>query len=82
VISVHCFCAGAAGLAVEEDRAGQAVAGFAAVELAGGAAPQLGVLDPVEGEQRPLQPAELAQRGGDAVLARVGGELSASLPSS
>ena len=34
------------------------------------------ILDPVEGEQRALQPPKLAQRRGDAVLPRIGGELA------
>ena len=49
---------------------------FALVELLAGLAAQLGIADPVEREQRALQPSQLAQRRGDAVLPRVGGELA------
>ncbi len=62
--------------AVEEDGACQAVAGFALVELLTSRAPQLGVVDPVEREQRALQPSQLAQRRRHAVLPWVGGELA------
>ena len=55
---------------MDEDRAGQAVAGLALVEFLAGRAPQFGIVDPVEREQRAFQPPEFAQRGGDAVLAR------------
>ena len=61
---------------MDEDRARQAVAGFALVQLLTGFAAQLGFADPVEREQRTLQPSQLAQRGGNAVLPRVGGELA------
>ena len=61
---------------MNKDGARQAVAGFALVEFAAGAAAQLRILDPVEGEQRALQPAQLAQRRGDAILPGVGGELA------
>ena len=61
---------------MNEDGAGQAVARLALVELAAGVAPQLRVFDPIEREQRALQPAQLAQRRGDAVLPRIGGQLA------
>ena len=38
--------------AMDEHRAGQAIAGFAFVEFLSGCAAQLGVVDPVEREQR------------------------------
>ena len=56
---------------MNEDRPGQAVAGLALVEFLPGRAPQFGILDPVESEQRALQPPQLAQGGGDAILPRV-----------
>ena len=56
---------------VDEDRACQAVAGFAFVEFLAGLATKFRILQPVEGEERPLQPAKFSQRRGNAVLARV-----------
>jgi len=56
---------------VNEDRPRQAVFGFAFVEFLAGLTTKFRVLEPVEGEQGPLQPAELSQRRGNAVLARV-----------
>ena len=61
---------------MDEDSAGQAVARFALVQLLAGFAAQLGFADPVEREQRALQPPQFPQRGRDAVLPRVGGELA------
>ena len=55
---------------MDEDRPRQAVAGLALVEFLAGRAAQFGILDPVEREQRALQPSQLAQRRGDAVLPR------------
>lgn len=57
--------------AVDEDGTRQAVAGFTLVQLLSGRAAQVGILDPVEREQGAFQSAQLTQRGGDAVLARV-----------
>ncbi len=56
---------------VDKDRSRQAVAGFAFVEFLAGLAPKFEILQPIEGEQCPLQPAEFSQRRGNAVLARV-----------
>jgi hypothetical protein len=61
---------------MKEDGARQAVACFALVELAASVAAQRGVFDPIEREQGTLQPAELAQRCGDAVLPWLGGQLA------
>ena len=47
-----------------------------AIQLAAGGAAQLGVFDPIEREQGTLQPAEFAQRRGDAILPGVGGQLT------
>ena len=49
---------------------------FALVELLAGLAAQFRILQPVEGEQRALQPSQLAQRRGDAVLPWIGGQLA------
>lgn len=57
---------------MDEDRAGQAIAGLALVKFLTGFAARLGVADPVQHEQRALQPTQLAQRGGNAILARIG----------
>jgi hypothetical protein len=54
----------------------KAVAGFALVELLAGPAPQLGILDPVESEERAFQASQFAKRRGDAVLPGMGGELA------
>ena len=50
--------------AVEEDGAGERVAGLALVEDAAGAAALLGVVEPVEHEQGALDPTDLAQATG------------------
>src|SRR3954447_8000619 len=60
---------------MDEDRPREAVAGVALVEFLAGRAPHRGVLNPVQREQCALQPSQLAQRCGDAVLPRVGGKL-------
>ena len=61
--------------AMDEDSPRQAVARFALVEFPAGLTAQFRIPQPVEGEQRAFQPPELAQRRGEAVLPRVGGEL-------
>ena len=61
--------------AMDEDRARQAIARFPFVEFLAGLAAQFSIFQPVEGKQRPFQPPQLAQRGGEAVLPRIGGEL-------
>jgi len=61
---------------VDEHRPCQAVAGLALVELLAGLAAQFRVFQPVEGEEGALQPAQFAQRGGDAVLPGMGGQLA------
>ena len=61
---------------MNKDGARQAVARFTLVQLAARAAAQLWIFDPIEREQGTLQPAELAQRRGDAILPGVGGQLT------
>ena len=61
---------------MDEDCARQAVAGFALVEVLAGPASQLGILDPVESEERAFQASQFAKRRGDAVLPGMGGELA------
>lgn len=61
---------------VEEYGAGQRVARFALVQPGMYAAAQLDVLQPVQNEQRALDAAQLAQRHGQAILARIAAELS------
>src|SRR4051812_8638974 len=58
--------------AMKEDRPRQAVACFTFVEFLTGLAAQFGIFQPIEGEQRPLQPSQLAQRSSQAVLPWVG----------
>ena len=53
---------------MNKNGARQAVTGFTLVQLLAGLAPQFGVLNPVEGEERALQPAKLSQRRRYAVL--------------
>src|SRR3546814_15459871 len=55
---------------VEEDGAGERVAGLALVEDAAGAAPLVWIVEPVEHEQCALDPSNLAQGAGDRVLTR------------
>jgi len=62
--------------AMDEDGPREAVARFAFVELLAGLTPQFSIFQPVEGEQRAFEPPQLAQRRGEAVLPRVGGELA------
>lgn len=59
---------------VEEDGAFQGVLGFALIQFAGRASTLLGAFDPVEGEERALDPADLAQRQRQPVRARIGSE--------
>ena len=54
---------------VDEDGAGERVTGLALVEDAAGAAPLLGIIEPVEHEQDALDPPDLEQRADDGVLA-------------
>ncbi len=60
---------------VEEHDAGQRIARFALVQPGMHAAAQFDALQPVQDEQRALDAAQLAQRHGQAVLARVAAEL-------
>jgi hypothetical protein len=53
---------------VDEHRPRQAVAGLALIQLATGVPAKVGVLDPVQGEKRPLQPAKFPQRRREIVL--------------
>ena len=46
------------------------------LSLLAGPASQLGILDPVESEERAFQASQFAKRGGDAVLPGMGGELA------
>nr|BAM13942.1 hypothetical protein [Pseudomonas sp. K-62] len=62
--------------AMKEDGPGQAVARLPLVQLVPGRAAQLGVFDPVEHEQRTLHPPDLAQRGRNPILPRMGRELA------
>lgn len=62
--------------AVEEHRPGQGVTRLALVQPGMHAATQLDALQPVEDEQRALDPAQLAQRHSQAVLARIAAELA------
>ena len=52
---------------------------FALVEPNLGLALQFGVEQPVDDEERPLDPPDLAQRQGKIVLTRIGGELAQEL---
>ena len=56
--------------AVEEDGAGERVAGLALVEDAAGATPLVGIVEPIEHEEGALDPPDLAQCAGDRVLTR------------
>lgn len=56
---------------VHEDCPGQAVAGLAFVEFPPRRVSLFGIFDPVKSEQCAFQPPQLAQRGRDAILARV-----------
>ena len=57
---------------MDEDGAGEAVAGFALVQLLAGLPAECRILQPVEGEQRAFQPPQLAQgqRRGRSVAGR------------
>ncbi len=59
---------------VEEDRPGQRVARLALIQPRMDAAAQLHALQPIQNEQRALDAPQLAQRHGQAVLARVAAE--------
>ena len=61
--------------ATKVDRAGERIAGFTFVEPKIGAAAQIRGLDPVEREQCPLDPANLAQCLGESILSGVSGKL-------
>ena len=56
-------------------RAHERVVRFALVELGLGPAPQFGVEQPVDDEDRPFDPPYLAQRQAKIVLAGIGSEL-------
>ena len=56
---------------MNEDGPCQAVARLALVEFSGGATAQFGILEPIEGEQGPLDPADLPQGQGQAILSRI-----------
>jgi hypothetical protein len=60
---------GDAALLVGEHGLGEDVAGLALVEPGVAAPAQLGALQPVEGEERALEPPELAEGQVEAVLA-------------
>ena len=60
--------------AMEADGAGEGVARFALVELHGRLPPESGQLEPVEDEQRALDPTDFAQGQRQAVLAGIGPE--------
>ncbi len=62
--------------AVEEHRPGQRVARLTFVQAGMHAAAQFNTLQPVQDEQRALDPAQLAQGHGQSVLARVAAELA------
>ena len=57
--------------AMEADGAGQRVARLALVQLDRGLAAERRILQPVDGEQRALDPADFPQREGEAVLAGI-----------
>ena len=59
----------------EEDGAGERVPGLALVQACLRAPAQVEVAQPVQHEDRALEPAHLAQRDRQSVLARVGGQL-------
>ena len=63
-------------LPVEEDRTGESVPSFAFVEADLNTPSQLGVFHPLQHEKRPLDAADFAQRGVEAVLARIAGQLA------
>ncbi|MDG5973458.1 hypothetical protein JAGODDHD_04228 [Sphingomonas paucimobilis] len=62
--------------AVEEDGAGERVAGLALVENAAGATTLVGIIEPVEHEQGAFDPTYLPQRAGDRVLTREARQLA------
>ena len=60
--------------AVEADRTLQRVLALALVELGGGLSAQAGALQPIEGEEGALKPADLPQSQRQPVLPRVGAQ--------
>ena len=60
---------------MDTDRASQAVAGFALIQLPSGVATQLRVADPIRREQCTFQSSELAPRRGNPILPWIGSEL-------
>ncbi len=58
---------------MEGDCSGKAVAGLALVQLGSDSTAQSRILEPAQREQRALDPPDLAQRRGEAVLLAVGG---------
>lgn len=61
---------------VKEDGTGKAFSHLAFVALLGGFALQLGIVEPVECEKRPLHPTKYMQCHGHAILSRIGRELA------
>jgi hypothetical protein len=53
---------------MNKDGTRQAVAGFSLIQLLAGLAPQFGILHPVQGEERALQPSKLSQCRRHAIL--------------
>lgn len=60
--------------AVKEDRPLEGVLCLALVQLTCGVAPFFRLFDPIEGEKRPFDPTDLAQRQGQTVGVRIGAE--------
>ena len=81
---VLAFGGAVANFALTADAQGvlERVVRFALVEPALGPTLQFGVEQPVDDEERPFDPPDLAQRQGKTVLARIGGELPQELGTS
>jgi len=69
-----CASAAQSAEAVKADGAGEGIARFALVELDGRLSPESRKLEPVEHEQRALDPTDFAQGQSQPVLARIGAE--------
>ena len=65
---------------MDENGARETVAGFAFVEFLASSASQIGVVDPVESEERAFQTSQFAKGCGDAVLPGMGRELAHDEP--